>query len=34
MQYHGKNQEILVLESVEGKVVDSLRVPIPSELLH
>ena len=34
MLYNGKNQEILCLESVEGKVVDSLHVPIPSKLLH
>lgn len=32
MKYHGKNQEILVLENVEGKAVDSLRVPITSGL--
>lgn len=33
MRYQGRNQELLILESVEGKPVDPLTMPIPSGLI-
>lgn len=33
MRYQGRSQELLILESIQGKPVDSLKVPIPSGLI-
>jgi hypothetical protein len=32
MRYQGKNQELLILENVNDKSIDSLKLPIPNAL--